>query len=158
MDMTAIEAFGTDADGGDFRRALRWFDDSEACLALLVGGDYECVYANAACLRLAGLRPLLGQAFFEALPELEPQGVRALFDKLALRRQPYAARRRRIGLDGQEGVPQWHFLDVILQPVFGLSGNRPGMLLQCRDAGEPQNANDDTTSQSLRLRRRQGSH
>jgi diguanylate cyclase (GGDEF)-like protein len=135
MEMTTIEAYGTDAAGSDFRHALRWFDDSAACLALLVGAGYECVYANPACLRLAGLRPLVGRAFFEALPELEEQGVRLLFDRLAPGRRPYAARRRRIGLRGSGGALQWQLLDVILQPVFDLAGNRLGLLLQCCETG-----------------------
>lgn len=120
----------------EFREALRWFERHPGALALLAGEDYRCVYANAACTRYAGQRPLLGSAIFRLFPELEEQGLRTLFDKVSARQRPYVRRSQKIRL-GNRGMLEWHSFDVILQPVSSLSGQRLGLVVQCCDADRP---------------------
>lgn len=114
-----------------FSDAQRWFEYTGAGLALLVGSDYQCAFANAAFMRMAGSRRLPGGAFFEAFPEFVDQGLRTLFDKVATENRTYVAYGRKVFLVEAGGV-EWRAFDVALQPVFGAAGERQGIVLHCR--------------------------
>jgi len=136
--MDLISAFDTalpGAAGTTFQQALHWLERSPACVVLLAGSEYECLYANPAGVRLAG-RPVSGAMLFDILPELEEQGGRALLERVAARGRPFAGRARKLGLR-RGGVLEWRLVDLVLLPLPGVAGTRPGLLVQCCDAARP---------------------
>lgn len=131
--ISALEAMQAGAADAATRDALRLLGRGPACLALLAGDTFECMYANGAFARLARRGPPVGHAFFDFFPELEEQGARVLFERVAALRRPWVGRSRQIGLS-RAGVLEWHVFDVALQAIRGVNGERSGILVHCYNA------------------------
>lgn len=118
-------------------KLLTLVKDAPAFVAILDGRDLKFTYANDACTRLLGPRPIIGLPLAEAVPEISGQGwleiLQAVFDT----GNPYVQAERSFTLAGaSDGSLAEHFIDVSLQPARDPDGVIVGVLIHSVDRTE----------------------
>jgi PAS domain S-box-containing protein len=104
------------------------FAQAPALVAVTVGPEHRFVLANPGFEDIVGRGDLVGRTVWEALPELEAQGIFALFDGVYATGEPYVANEHRVLLprDGAEPYEGWY--NFVHQPLTDASGAVYGIL------------------------------
>jgi PAS domain S-box-containing protein len=104
------------------------FAQAPALVAVTEGPEHRFVLANPGFEAICGRGDLVGRTTREALPELEAQGVHALFDRVYATGEPFVANEQRILLprDGAEPYEGWY--NFVYQPLVGPDGRATGIL------------------------------
>ena len=124
------------ASGGpDLLDAEGWFDllfrQSPAVLAFLAGPAHTVERINDAGLELTGARDLLGRPLFEALPELEGQGLAEMLREALAAGRKISADERLLRLGAHaDGSPRERWFNLSLLPAGG------GVLVHALDVTE----------------------
>ncbi|MFG1426303.1 PAS domain-containing protein [Roseixanthobacter glucoisosaccharinicivorans] len=125
------------------QRLQALFEQAPAFTAVLRGPDHLVELANAAYLRLAGGRPLVGLTVREAFPELAGQPVLAALDEAYRTGKAFVAHGLSLMLRPAPGLPlEEHVLDFIYQPVVDADGSVGGIFVQGQDITEQRRAED----------------
>ena len=100
------------------------FEQAPVAICVFRGAAYVLEVVNPPMGRMLGYAPqaLVGRPFFEALPELESQGVRALLDEVRRTGTPFVAHEQEIAFDhhGQGGFGYYDFVYQPLRDEHGL--------------------------------------
>jgi hypothetical protein len=108
--------------------AIDCFEHAPGFVALLVGADLVCTYANRALRRFVGPGRLLGLPLRVALPELSDQGIIKLCEEVLAGRGKRVERVRLL----RPGAPERdmrRFVDCVIQALPAGGGQGPTHLL-----------------------------
>lgn len=108
-------------------------DSAPFPLALYVGREMRVAYANRSLMEVWGKGyDVIGKTYYEALPELQSQGVYEILDGVFTSGQPYDVRNQRIDLK-VNGVMKTSYFNYSFTPVFDSAGNVYGVLNTAAD-------------------------
>ena len=104
------------------------FLQAPALVAVTEGPEHRFVLANPRFEKIVGRGNLVGRTVWEALPELEAQGVFALLDQVYATGEPYVANERRYLLprDGEDAYEGWY--NFVFQPLMDAEERVTGIL------------------------------
>ena len=106
------------------------FQQAPSFMAVLEGPEHIFRLANAAYLKLVGVRELTGRPLREALPEVERQGFIALADRVYRTGEPHIGKAVPLALQVTEGVSKDVFVDFIYQPIRGADDEIVGIFVE----------------------------
>ncbi|MGH7057789.1 MAG: ATP-binding response regulator, partial [Acetobacteraceae bacterium] len=130
------------------------FDQAPGFMALLRGPGHVIETANAAYLRLAGNRHVIGKRVRDAFPEIREQGYFERLDEAYRTGQPFVGQGIRILLQNAEGAPVAEkFLDFVYQPFRNQDGAVIGIFVEGAEVTERKRAEDAVRASEERLRR-----
>jgi PAS domain S-box-containing protein len=121
------------------RRQLQWFERADRFIAVLAGPDLVFDFANAAYVRLAGGRELIGKTVREAFPELRGLGVYEILDGVVMTGRRYVARQMPVTLVN-DGRADLRVLDFLYEPILGPDGKVVGVLVDGVDMTDSEEA------------------
>jgi PAS domain S-box-containing protein len=104
------------------------FEQAPALVAVTEGPEHRFVLANAGFEAIVGRGGLAGRTVREALPELEAQGIFALFDRVYAAGEPYVASEMRILLPRDGAPPYEGWYNFVYQPLVDAAGRVTGIL------------------------------
>jgi PAS domain S-box-containing protein len=105
------------------------FMRAPAFMCMLAGPDHVIEHVNERYRELVGERPLLGLATERAVPELVPQGLIAMLDRVYATGEPYAASDLRLHLQRRpEAAPEARYLDLVFIALRDADGSITGLL------------------------------
>jgi PAS domain S-box-containing protein len=111
------------------QRMSEVFMRAPAFMCLLSGPRHVIDTVNDRYRDLVGERPLLGLATEEAVPELLPQGLIAMLDRVYQTGEPYAASDLRVQLQRSPGAaPEARYLDLVFIALRDADGSITGLL------------------------------
>ena len=132
-------------------RQRRLLEEAPGFVCLLAGSSHVIEFANAAYRRLFGERTAVGKPFYQAYPELAPDGP-ATLDRVFQTGERFFARgtpvRVRPTRDGPEEV---RFVDFVLEPVTGDAGQISGVFIEGFDVTESVRAQEAVQESERRL-------
>ncbi|MEP9366403.1 PAS domain-containing protein [Xanthobacter sp. VNH20] len=136
------------------QRLQTLFEQAPAFTAVLRGPDHLVELANAAYLRLAGDRPLVGLTVREAFPELAGHSVLDALDRAYRTGEAFVAHGLSVMLRAAPDLPlEEHILDFIYQPVVDADGSVGGIFVQGQDITEQRRAEDALREREVELRK-----
>lgn len=100
------------------------FQQMPGFVGLMKGPEHVYEYVNDAFVHIAGDRPLVGQRFKDAFPELATQGFHALVDDVYRKGEAFSAQGLRIRLTGET---EDRYVDLLYQPVRDEHGTVAGI-------------------------------
>jgi signal transduction histidine kinase len=109
----------------------RLFAQAPVAIALLRGADLVIELANAAVERIWGraAQQVLGQPYFEALPETAGQGFEQILAQVLKTGQPFSVTEAPVQLPrAHTGQPVQGFVNFVFQPLFNEQGRTSGLL------------------------------
>lgn len=113
------------------------FEQAPGFMAVMRGPEHVFELANAAYLRLAGSRELIGKPVREAFPEVHGQGFFELLDEVYASGKPFFASDAPLLLRPEpEAAPVERFIDFIYQPVVEEDGTVSGIFVEGYDVTE----------------------
>lgn len=104
--------------------AIEYFENAPGFVALLVGVDLVCMFANRALRRFVGRGRLIGLPLSKALPELADQGIGKLCEEVMAGGGKRVERARMLWLRSPSGEMQRRFIDCMIQALP--AGDGPG--------------------------------
>ena len=111
------------------QRMSEVFMRAPAFMCLLSGPRHVIDKVNDRYRALVGERPLLGLATEDAVPELLPQGLIAMLDRVYHTGEPYAASDLRVQLQRSPGAaPEARYLDLVFIALRDADGSITGLL------------------------------
>jgi len=115
-------------------RLRRLFDQAPSFIAVTRGPEHVYELANAAYMRAAGQRDILGKPARIALPELSEQGYHELLDQVYASGQPHLGHGTPIRLQRTPGAAlEELIIDFIYQPMRDAEGRITGILMEGSD-------------------------
>ena len=124
-------------------RAQNMLEHAPGFVAVLSGGNYRFVLANAAYRKLVGDRKLIDLPLATALPEVVEQGFIGVLDTVMETGEPYFGNRQLVSLlDPSIDELQELYLEFIYQPIFEKSGKISGVFVQGYDVTEEVEADE----------------
>jgi PAS domain S-box-containing protein len=114
-----------------------FFVEAPAAMALLSGPDHRFVFANRACLEMAGRQQneIIGKFVKDALPELVDQGFLDLLNQVYQAGEVFVASAREASLM-RAGRKRTIYFDFTYFPMRNLAGEIEGILFQGIDVTE----------------------
>jgi len=111
------------------QRMSEVFMRAPAFMCVLTGPEHVYEYVNDRYRELVGDRPLLGLATERAVPEVVPQGLVAMLDRVYATGEPYTANDLRIQLQRSPGAaPEARYLDMVFIALRDGDGTVTGLL------------------------------
>jgi signal transduction histidine kinase len=139
--------------GEENERLRGLFDQAPGIMAVFRGAEHTFELANAAYLRLAGERELIGKPIRSALPELEGQGFFELLDRAYGTGKAYLGRAVPVRLQRtQHCALEERFVDFIYQPIRDANGKVNGIFLEGSDVTDAVRTSAALRSSEERLR------
>ena len=118
-------------------RLLTLFDLAPAAIAVVRGPAHVYELANERYLQLVGRPDIVGKPGRTALPELVPQGVWDLFDRVYASGEVYVTRGFEAKLDRHHtGTLEEGYFDFSLQPLKNARGQTEGILIHVVEVTE----------------------
>jgi PAS domain S-box-containing protein len=102
-------------------------------IGLYVGREMRITMANQSIIDVWGKGPnQIGKTYYEALPELESQGIFPLLDRVFMTGEPFHARNQPVDLvvDGKLGT---YYFNYSFTPLFDRNGNVYGVMNTAAD-------------------------
>lgn len=118
----------------DLEQLARLFQQAPAAVAWLDGPRHEFGFVNDAYQRLVGRRDLVGRTVAAALPEVAPQGLIAMLDRVYAIGEAYVGNEVAIDFGDPAGSTQRRVVDFVFQPVRDGDGTVCGIFVQATDA------------------------
>ena len=111
------------------QRMSEIFMRTPAFMCVVTGPEHVFEYVNDRYRELVGERPLLGLATERAVPELVPQGLIAMLDRVYHSGEPYTANDLRVQLQrSPEAAPEARYLDLVFIALRDADGSITGLL------------------------------
>lgn len=99
-------------------KAYRFFMDAPVIIGYVCGNDYTIEFANEGLLKVWGRgAEVIGRPLFEAIPELQGQGVRHLLDEVRSTGKPYFSYGHPLVLH-RNGREETLYFDFVYQPFY----------------------------------------
>jgi two-component system sensor kinase FixL len=122
------------------------FQNTPDFIAMMVGHDHRFSFANEAFKSMANGRVLVGRPVAEAMPELAPQGIVALLDRVFATGTALEGDGMAVELyAGHDGVLDTRFLNFICQAMRDTSGTIIGIFCEGHDATEQSRADAEVS-------------
>jgi signal transduction histidine kinase len=116
------------------RRLATIFQQAPVAMAILRGPDHVFEIANPVFRRAIGERDVVGRPAATALPELAPQGLVALIDRVFQTAEPFIGHSMTIRLARGAGAPLTDYIfDVMFQPLLDAAGQVAGIAVVGHD-------------------------
>jgi PAS domain S-box-containing protein len=113
------------------------FMQAPVAICILEGPHHTFTFANPAYVALVGDRAVMGQALFDALPELKGQGFDTLLQQVMETGEPFVGNEVRVRLDrGGTGQPVDRFINFVCSPKQDDDGRVDGVLVSAFDVTE----------------------
>ncbi|MEX2583727.1 MAG: PAS domain-containing protein [Gemmatimonadota bacterium] len=130
------------------------FEQAPAFMASLRGPEHVFEMANAPYQQLIGHRPVLGLPVHEALPEVVPQGIIELLDRVYRTGEPFRTDRMTILLQREVGAPmEQRILRFGYLPLKDPDGSVSGLLAHGIDVTEQVRASERVEAAEEHYRR-----
>ena len=111
------------------QRMSEVFKRAPAFMCVLSGPEHVFELVNERYVELVGERPLLGLAAGQAVPELVPQGLLDLLDRVYRSGQPYSASDLKVNLQRTPGAaPEERYVDLVFIALRDGDGAITGLL------------------------------
>ena len=111
----------------DAVRQQRMFEQAPGFICILQGSDHVFEFVNNAFKNLFGARDLIGRRLLDALPNLDEK-LPPILDEVYRRGARYIARAQPVWLRrSRQGPRQERFVDFVLEPITGESGEVTGI-------------------------------
>jgi signal transduction histidine kinase/FixJ family two-component response regulator len=106
------------------------FMSAPAMIAILKGPEHVFELANPPALQIIGDRQVVGRPVREALPEIVPQGMVDILDRVYRSGEAYSAREAPLRIDrGGNGRLENVYIDFVFQPSLSATGAVEGVLV-----------------------------
>ena len=116
----------------DRQRAL--FDSAPSFIAIHKGPDHVIEFANAAYVRVAGRKSLLGRPAREVFKDLEGQGLFELLDQVYATGERFIAEHVAVRLQPSDDAPaQDLYLNFVYEPIRDEGGTVTGIFVEGHD-------------------------
>jgi PAS domain S-box-containing protein len=116
--------------------AYHLFMQSPVAILILRGNDYRVELANNLYLQLVDKgKEFIGKSIFESLPELNSQGIKALFDGVVETGIPYHGKEYEVFLLRNQRREQC-FFNFVYQPIRGLDNTISGIMVVATEVTE----------------------
>ncbi|CAN7239796.1 PAS domain-containing protein [Phenylobacterium sp. LjRoot219] len=136
----------------EIERLRSIFQQAPGFICLLSGPDHVFEFVNDAHKRLFGDRDAVGRPIREAFADIADQGFPEILDQVWATEQRYIARASRGMISTWTGGPRTErFLDLVLEPVTGPSGEIVGIFLEGFDVTENVRAQTAIAESNRRL-------
>ncbi|MDO7876930.1 PAS domain-containing protein [Hymenobacter sp. ASUV-10] len=144
--VVGISVFAYDVTGQTLARQQRaqqqrqlndLFEQAPVAICVFEGEEYQLEVLNSEMGALLGYSPaqVVGQPFFEALPELGGQGLRELLDEVRRTGVPFVAHEREIKT-AQHQPGETGFYDFVYQPLRQPDGRFTSVIVVANDVTE----------------------
>jgi PAS domain S-box-containing protein len=120
----------------DREQLAQMFEHGPSFMAMLRGPEHRIERANAAYLKLVGVRKVIGRTVAEALPEAVNQGYLALLDQVFRSGQAFSSTGAKYAAEPVRGEVHERFVDFIYQPMTDATGRVTGIFVQGSDVTE----------------------
>ncbi|HET9484000.1 MAG TPA: PAS domain-containing protein, partial [Xanthomonadales bacterium] len=131
---TTATVLGTRREAAAQVRQRRMFEQAPGFIAILNGPAHVFEFVNAAYVRLAGGRELLGRGVRDAFPEIANQGYLDHLDRVYATGERFVATQVPIELLAPgEAVPSTRYLDFIYEPMLDEHGAVTGIFVEGHD-------------------------
>lgn len=112
------------------------FAQSPTSIVLLEGNDFRFVLANHSYRQLVGDRDVIGEKFFDILPEFSGQDIGKKLESVYKTGEPYIGQNEKILINDENGDPVEYYLNYTCKPLYDNNREIYGIFIEAVDVTE----------------------